>query len=136
MARRDRQIAVEARSRFMAWLSGRHPGRSAGPRWAAARIILLATNERASPGDAGVFPQAAAEARPRASARPAGVGPPPKAYAAGSAPRQPRDLRADHAAQRPVLTHLVDLLERAVEADERAGRLLEVCVGELQDDEK
>ena len=98
MARRDRQIAVEARSQFMAWLSGRHPGRSAGPRWAAARIILLATNERASPGDAGVFPQVAAEARPRASARPAGVGPPPKACAAGSAPRQPRDLRADHAA--------------------------------------
>jgi CHAD domain-containing protein len=58
----------------------------------------LATNERTFPGDAGVFLQAAAEAGPRPSAHPAGVGPAPEAYAAGSAPRQPRDLRADQAA--------------------------------------
>jgi CHAD domain-containing protein len=58
----------------------------------------LAANERTVPGDAGVFAQAAAQALPRASARPAGVGPSPEAYAAGAAPRRPRDLRADHAA--------------------------------------
>lgn len=96
MARRHRQVAVEAGPRFVAWLWGRRPGPSAGPPWAAARTILLATNERTFPGDAGVFLQAA-EAGPRASAHPAGVGPAPEATAAGSAPRQPRDVRADQA---------------------------------------
>ncbi len=58
----------------------------------------MATNGRTFPGDAGVFPQAVAEADPRALGRPAGVGPHPEAYGAGSAPRPSRELRADHAA--------------------------------------
>ena len=58
----------------------------------------MATNGRTFPGDAGVFPQAVAEAGPRTLGRPAGVGPHPEAYRAGPAPRTSRDLRADHAA--------------------------------------
>ena len=58
----------------------------------------MATNGRTLPGDAGVFPQAVAEAGPRALERPAGAGPHPEAYSAESAPRPSRDLRADHAA--------------------------------------
>jgi CHAD domain-containing protein len=58
----------------------------------------LATDGRTFSGDAGVFPQAEAQAGPRALARPAVVGPHPEAYGAGFAPRHPRDLRADHAA--------------------------------------
>jgi CHAD domain-containing protein len=58
----------------------------------------LATDGRTFSGDAGVFPQAEAQTGPRALARPAVVGPHPEAFGAGSAPRQPRDLRADHAA--------------------------------------